>query len=143
MITEKPPRIVTVRKIFFSDFFSLLTTQQNLTWAVAALASTCSIMLNLATVSWRYDELYVCDWDISYHYITEELISRNGFKQMKTVDLIHLQQKFQISSDLVQKHQFVHSFFKSAWTEHVYLHFLRLLHFEPRHLVCHLSFGRM
>ena len=51
MITEKAPRIVVVRKIFFSDFFSLLTTQQNLTWAVAALASTCSMMLNLATVS--------------------------------------------------------------------------------------------
>ena len=58
MITEKAPRIVVVRKIFFSDFFSLLTTQQNLTWAVAALASTCSMMLNLATVSWR-DVLFV------------------------------------------------------------------------------------
>ena len=39
-----------------------------------------------------------------------------NIKQMKTVISINLQHKFQISCDLVQKHQLVHSLFKSAQT---------------------------
>ena len=41
-----------------------------------------------------------------------------NIKQMKTVISIHLQQKFQISCDLVQKHQLVHGLFKSAKKMH-------------------------